>query len=161
MNNPLFYWLWLFLFCMCIWTQSLKLRSISLLLTRYIFWTAIHLVHCYNSWKNTTGLDLSYHHCPLPLVWSNEVLNFISKFFASTPLRHWCFILSCWSIFISCRACADSLFPAKLARAFLQYYEKDSTTVSRGAVEVSCCSWVLFVLRACIFSFFFMHFHSR
>ena len=31
-------------------------------------------------------------------------------------------------------------FPPKLAWAFLQNYEKDSTTVSREAVKVSCCS---------------------
>ena len=38
------------------------------------------------------------------------------------------------------KACRLACFPPKLAWAFLQYYEKDSTTGSRGAVEVSCCS---------------------
>ena len=31
-------------------------------------WTVSRLVNCCNSWKNTTGLDLSDRHCPLTLV---------------------------------------------------------------------------------------------
>jgi len=55
-------------------------------------WTVSHLVNCCDSWKNTTGLDISDHHCPLTLVWSNEVLNFISELWPQL-LRHWYFIL--------------------------------------------------------------------
>ena len=31
-------------------------------------WTVSRLVNCCDSWKNTTGLDISDHHCPLTLV---------------------------------------------------------------------------------------------
>jgi hypothetical protein len=55
-------------------------------------WTVSRLVNCCNSWKNTTGLDLSDRHCPLTLVWSNEVLNFVSELWPQL-LRHWYFIL--------------------------------------------------------------------
>ena len=31
-------------------------------------WTVSRLVNCCDSWKNTTGLDISDRHCPLTLV---------------------------------------------------------------------------------------------
>ena len=34
----------------------------------HALWTVSRLVNCCNSWKNTTGLDLSDRHCPLTLV---------------------------------------------------------------------------------------------
>ena len=69
-------------------------------------WTVSRLVNCCDSWKNTTGLDLSDRHCPLTLVWSNEVLNFVSELWPQL-LRHWYFILS--KLFFPFEACADSL----------------------------------------------------
>ena len=73
-------------------------------------WTVSRLVNCCNSWKNTTGLDLSDRHCPLTLVWSNEVLNFVSELWPQR-LRHWYFILL--KHFFLFEACADSLSPTK------------------------------------------------
>ena len=72
--------------------------------------------------ENTTGYDLSSRHCPLTLVQSNEVMNFVSEFFASASLRHWYFYLVGAFFFF---------FPSKLLHRSLVSRQKQARTFLR------------------------------
>ena len=66
-------------------------------------WTVSHLVNCCDSWKNTTGLDISDRHCPLTLVWSNEVFEVCFWIMASVSEALIFYLV-------------EAFFPSKLAR---------------------------------------------
>ena len=96
-------------------------------------WTVSHLVNCCDSWKNTTGLDLSDRHCPLTLVWSNEVFEFCFWIMASASGALILYLVE--AFFFSFEACADRLSSAKTSSAISRITKIDSTHVERSSLK--------------------------
>ena len=81
-------------------------------------WTVSRLVNCCNSWKNTTGLDLSDRHCPLTLVWSNEVFEFCFWIMASASEALIFYLVE--AFFFPSKLAQIACLPPKQARTFLE-----------------------------------------
>ena len=81
-------------------------------------WTVSRLVNCCNSWKNTTGLDLSDRHWPLTLVWSNEVFEVCFWIMASASEALIFYLVE--AFFFPSKLAQIGCLPPKQARTFLE-----------------------------------------